>query len=268
MMNEISYGSCAMRRYICAVVCGLSLVFAGFCSAAETQTIPLDCRGLKASAVGRQRIEAPISGFSVVPPQGENWCMSPMASGFFFFKHPVSVEILAQRPSRSDLFQVVLQTVRFMGMALALPEFGTEHPSPDQLKVVVDELISHHVFAQVVGGISSAGRRFQLMESHSAIDRSYGASCVRFDAKVEQQGANLAPPNVVVNLNFFNNLVCVHPQPASSKSALVWISFVEVYRQGDQSAAAALSREVEPFLQSLEFAGPRIARYQTHHEMF
>jgi hypothetical protein len=261
-MNEINYGSCAMRRYVCAVVFGLCLALAGFCSAAETQTIPLDCKGMKTSAVGQQRIEVPASGFSVLPPQGENWCMSPMASGFFFFKHPVSVEILAQRPSRSDLFQVVLQTVRFMGMALALPEFGTEHPSPDQLKVVVDELISHHFFAQVVGGISSAGRRFQLVESHSAIDRSYGASCVRFDAKVEQREAYLAPADVVMNLNFFNNLVCAHPQPASPKSSLVWLSFVEVYREGDQSAAAALSREVEPFLRSLEFTGPRIARYR------
>ena len=58
-----------------------------------------------------------------------------------------------------------------MGMALALPDFGTEHPSPEQLKVLVDELISHHFFAQVVGGISSAERRFQVMDSDSAIDR-------------------------------------------------------------------------------------------------
>jgi hypothetical protein len=257
-----------VRRYICGVVCGLCLVFAGFCSAADSISIPLDCRGLKASAVGQQRIDVPVSGFSVLPPEGENWCVSPMASGFFFFKHPASVELLAQPPSDSDLFQVVLQTVRFMGMALALPEFGTEHPSPDQLKVVVDELISHHFFSQVVGGVSSAERRFQLVKSHSAIERSYGASCVRFDAKVAEQGAYLAPPDVVMNLNFSNNLVCAHPQPASSKSGLVWISFVEVYREGDRSAAATLSREVEPFLRSLEFTGPKIVRFQTDHQVF
>jgi len=142
-----------------------------------------------------------------------------MASGFFFFRHPASVEILAQPPSPNDLFQVMLQTVRFVGMALALPEFGTEHPSPDQLKVVVDELISNHFFSQVVGGISSAERRFQLVESHSAVDRSVGASCVRFDAKVAEEGAFLAPPDVVINLNFFNNLVCAHPQPTSAKNS-------------------------------------------------
>jgi hypothetical protein len=267
-MNEINYGSGDMRRYLCGVVCGLCLVLAGFCSAADSQIIQLDCRGLKASGVGRQRIESLVSGFSVVPPQGENWCVSSMASGFFFFKHPASVEILAQPPSPNDLFQAVLQTVRFMGMALALPAFGTEHPSPEQLKVVVDELISNHFFSQVVGGISSAERRFQLLESHSAIDRSYGASCVRFDAKVKQQGAYLAPPDVVMNLNFLNNLVCAHPQPGSSKNGLVWISFVEVYREGDESAAAALNREVEPFLRSLEFTGPKIVRFQTDHQVF
>jgi hypothetical protein len=241
-----------MRKYVCALVCGLCLMFAGLCRAADTQTIQLACGGLKASRVGQRRMEVPVSGFSVLPPQGENWCVSSMASGFFFFKHPASVEILAQPPSSNDLFQVVLQTVRFMGMALALPEFGTEHPSPDQLKVVVNELISNHFFAQVVGGISSGERRFQLVESHSAVDRSFGASCIRFDARVEEQGAFLAPAGVAVILNFFDNLVCAHPQPASSNSSLIWISFVEVYREGDQSAAATLSREVEPFLHSLE----------------
>jgi hypothetical protein len=65
-------------------------------------------------------------------------------------------------------------------------------------------------------------------------------------------------------LNFSNNLVCAHPQPSSSKGSLVWIGFVEVYRDGDQSAAASVSREVDPLLHSLEFSGPRIARYQVN----
>jgi hypothetical protein len=88
-----------------------------------------------------------IQGFPYFPPQGENWCVRSMASqGFTFLKHPANVEIPAQPPSPSDLFQVVLQAVRFMGMALALPEFGTQPPSPEQLKAVVDELISNSLF--------------------------------------------------------------------------------------------------------------------------
>ena len=252
-----------MRRYVCGIVCGLCLVLAGFCSAADSISIPLDCKGLQASGAGQERIQVPDSGFSVLPPQGENWCVRSMASpGFTFFKHPVNVEIPAQPPTPNDLFQVVLQTVRFMGIAVALPEFGTHYPSPDQLKVVVDDLVANHFFSQVVGGISSVERHFQLVDSHSAIDRSFGASCVRFDAKVEELGAYLAPADVVINLNFLSNLVCAHPQPTSTKSSLVWIGFVEVYGEGDQSAAATLSREVEPFIRSLEFTGPRIVRHQ------
>jgi len=234
----------------------------GFCSAADSISIPLDCKGLQASGAGQQRIEVPASGFSVIPPQGENWCVRSMASGVTFLKHSASVEILAQPPAPNDLFQVALQAVRFTGMALALPEFGTEHPSPKQLKVVVDELISNHFFSQVVGGISSAERRFRLVDSHSAVDSSFSASCVRFDAKVAEQGAFLAPSGVVIILNFFKNLVCAHPQPVSSKSSLIWIGFVEVYWEEDQPVAATLSREVEPLLRSLEFTGSRIVRYQ------
>jgi hypothetical protein len=258
-----------VRTHVYWMVCGLCLVVADFSSAADTQTIPLDCKGLQASEAGKQRIQEADSGFSVLPPQGENWCVRSMASrGVTFLKHPASVEIPAQPPSPNDLFQVVLQTVRFMGMAVALPEFGTRSPSPDQLKVVVDQLIENHFFSQVVGGLSSAERRFQLVESHSAVDRSFGASCIRFDARVEEHGAFLAPAGVAVILNFFDNLICAHPQPASSNSSLVWIGFVEVYREGDQSAAATLSREVEPFLRSLEFTGPKIVRFQTDHQVF
>ena len=250
------------------MVCGLCLVLASLCSVADYFSIPLDCKGLQASEAGQHRIEVPASGFSVVPPQGENWCVRTMASGLTFFKHPANLEIPAQPPTPNDLFQVVLQTVRFMGIAVALPEFGTHYPSPDQLKIVVDELISNHFFSQVVGGISSAERHFQLVDSHSAMDGSFGASCVRFDAKVEELGAYLAPADVVINLNFLSNLVCAHPQPTSAKSSLVWIGFVEVYGEGNQSAAATLSGEVEPFLRSLEFTGPQIVRYQINQQIF
>lgn len=261
-------GTSDVKTHVSWPVCGLCLVLASLCSAADFISIRLDCKGLQASEVGQQRIQVPDSGFSVLPPQGENWCVRSMASeGVTFLKPPTSVEISAQPPTPNDLFQVVLQTVRFMGIAVALPEFGT-HPSPDQLKVVVDELISNHFFSQVVGGISSAERHFQLMDSHSAIDRSFGANCVRFDAKVEEVGAYLAPADVVINLNFLGNLICAHPQPMSAKSSLVWIGFIEVYREGDQSTAATLSAEVEPFLRSLEFTGPKIVSYQTNHQIF
>ena len=72
-----------MRRYVCWLVCGLCLVFAEVSSAADSISIPLSCKGLQASAAGQQRIEVPDLGFSVLPPQGENWCVRSMSSQGF-----------------------------------------------------------------------------------------------------------------------------------------------------------------------------------------
>ena len=88
---------------------------------------------------------------------------------------------------------MVLQAVRFTGLAVDLPDFGFNTESPEQLKVAVDQMISMHIFSQFIGGISSAERRYQLLESHSAVDRSLDASCVRFDAKVEARGLTSTP---------------------------------------------------------------------------
>jgi hypothetical protein len=118
-------------------------------------------------------------------------------------------------------------------------------------------MISTHIFSQFTAGISAAERRYQLIESHSAVDRSLDARCVRFDAKVEARGLRWQLPGTVIVLNFINNLICAHPQPPSSKSPLIWLSFVEAYREGEQSAADTVRREVDPFLQSLQFMPPR-----------
>jgi len=66
-----------------------------------------------------------------------------------------------------------------------------------------------------------------------------------------------APPGLVMILNFSNNLICAHPQPASSKRGLLWIGFVETYQEGARSAADTVRWEVEPFLRSLQFITPR-----------
>ena len=135
---------------------------------------------------------------------------------------------------------------------MGLPDFGFNIESLEQVKFAVDEMISMHVFSQFVGGISSAERRYQLLESHSQLDGSFGASCVRFDAKVEARGMHQVPPGFVMILNFSNNLICAHPQPASSKRGLLWMSFLETYQEGAQSAADSVRREVEPFFRSLQ----------------
>ena len=244
-----------MKTYVQWAVGSLYLTVAAFCSAAGFTPVPFNCSMAQGSPVTNpdQRIEVSATGFSVLPPQGENWCVKSLASqGLSFLKAPVSVAVFGQPSSPDELFPVALQAVRFTGLAVGLPDFGFNIESPEQVKFAVDEMISMHVFSQFVGGISSAERRYQLLESHSQVDGSFDASCVRFDAKVEARGMK-ALPGFVMILNFSNNLICAHPQPASSKRGLLWISFVETYQEGAQSAADSVRREIEPFLRSLQF---------------
>jgi len=56
-----------VKTYFCWLVCGLCLVLASLCNAADFISIPLDCKGLQASGTGQQRIEVPAAGFSVLP---------------------------------------------------------------------------------------------------------------------------------------------------------------------------------------------------------
>ena len=249
-----------MKTYVHWAVCSLYLTVAAFCGAASFTPVPLNCGMLQSSLVTNlnQRIEVSASRFSVLPPRGENWCVKSMASqGLNFLKAPVSMAVFGQPSSADELLPQLLPAVRFTALAVDFPDFGFNIESPEQLKVAVDEMIKMHAFSQYTGGMTSAERRYQLLESHSAVDRSLDASCVRFDAKVEERGFQFALPGSVLVLNFINNLICVHPQPASSKSRLIWISFVEAYREGEQSAADTVRQEVEPFLQSLQFMRPR-----------
>jgi hypothetical protein len=248
-----------MRRYILWIFSALYLIVPSICAAAVFTPIPFNCSVFDSSLVTNvdERIEVSASGFSVLPPQGENWCVKSIApKGLSFLKVPGSVAVFGQPRSPDDLLPAVLQAVRFTAVAVDLPNFGFKTGSPEELKIAVDQMISIHIFSQFVGGLSSAERHYELLESHSILDTSLDANCVQFDAKVEARGYHKALPGIVV-LNFINNLICAHPQPAFSQSPLIWISFVETYREGEQSNADTVRREVEPFLRSLQFMLPR-----------
>jgi hypothetical protein len=245
---------------------GLSVSFTSrsllFAVRASFTPLPLNCSMFDTSLVLvtnlDKRMEVSVSGFSIMPPQGENWCVKSLASrGLSFLKAPPSMAVFGQPSSPEELFPAALRAVRFSGLAVDLPDFGFKTESPEQLKVAVDQMIRMHIFSQFTAGISTEERHYQLIESHSGVDRSLDASCVRFDAKVEARGFYKALGDNVVILKFINNLICVHPQPPSSKSPLIWISFVEVYREGEESAADTVRQEVDPYLQSLQFLPPR-----------
>ena len=189
-----------MRRYLPWVIFSLDLMVPAFCSAAVFTPIPFNCSVFDSSLVTNvdERIEVSSLGFSVLPPQGENWCVKSMAEkGLSFLKVPGSVAVYGQPRSPDDLLPAALQAARFTGVAVGLPDFGFKTGSPEQLKIAVDQTISIHVFSQFVGGLSSAERHYELLESHSILDTSLDATCVRFDAKVEARGYHKALPGIV-----------------------------------------------------------------------
>ena len=186
-----------MKSYVQWAVGSLYLTVAAFCSAAGFTPVPFNCGMAQGSPVTNldQRIEVSATGFSVLPPRGENWCVKSLASARSqFLESPGERGKFGQPSSPDELFPVALQALRFTGLAVGLPDFGLNIESPEHVKFGVHEMISMHVFSQFVGGLSSAERRYQLLESHSQVDGSFGASCVRFDAKWKDEACSKHPP--------------------------------------------------------------------------
>jgi hypothetical protein len=233
----------------------LCLAVAVCCEAADSTPIALTCDALKSSPVTNldQRIEIAAPGFSVLPPRGEQWCYRLMASqGISFFKIPESEKGFDGPTS----LEIAVRHL-FGAMAMSLKgsrDFGTNIQSPDELKTLVNVLINEHLFSQILEGVLSAEHRFRLLESNVSINSGLGATCVRFDALVEERGSVQAP-TLVLFVNLPGNIVCRHP--TASDVDLIWVGFGERYVEGDRPAADTLKGEYEPFVQSLQFMSPR-----------
>jgi hypothetical protein len=245
-----------MKVSINTAVFSLCLAAAAFCSAADVAPIPPDCKVLQSLAVTKkeQRIEIAAHGFSILPPQGERWCYSLLASsGVSFFKIPPSAGPLDRPPSLEEF----VATRLFSAIAISLKGLireGANIQNPVDLKTFVDLSIRENIFPQFITGISSGAHRFRLLESTVAVMNFSSAVCVRFDGRVEERG-NLQAPALVFVLNFPGNVVCRHP--AVAETELIWIGFVERYLQGEQPISDTLKGEYEPYVQSLQFTPPR-----------
>jgi hypothetical protein len=92
-----------MKTCVPSVIFISYLLVAAFCGAAGFTPIPLTCGMLQSSLVTNpdQPIDVPVARFSVLPPQGEDWCVKTMAMGLSFLKVPVSVPVYGQPSPRS-----------------------------------------------------------------------------------------------------------------------------------------------------------------------
>jgi hypothetical protein len=219
---------------------------------AESRSVRLDCAALKMSQATNQRVQLGRPPFSILPPKGENWCSSMLPGGLAFSKVMGTVQVPANKPTQEEVSRIALRAIRFITAATTIPNSGADFTAPGRLKVVVDELISNHFFSQILGGTISAERSFQLLDSQSAPDTSLGVTCVRFGARVEWRTLLFATP-VIQILKFLDNKVCIHPRSIGRQSTLVWIGFAVFEGAETSSSEDDISKEVEPFLQSLEF---------------
>lgn len=250
--NRVSKLYRHITTYYRLILFSLFLSVPALAIGAESKSVRLDCAALKMSRAPNQRVQLGSPPFSILPPQGENWCSYALPGGASFLKAPGTVEVPATSLSNDEVLQIILGTVRFFTMAMTISNFGTDPTAPGQLKVVVDELISKHFFSQILGGVISAERRFQLLDSQSALDTSLGVTCVRFGARVESRTVLSATP-VILILKFLDNKVCIHPQSIGRKSTLVWIGFATLEEEKTPPSENNIIKEVEPFLRSLEF---------------
>ena len=244
-----------MKTYLTWAVYALSLSLAVCCEASDSAPITINCDTLQSSPVTNleQRIEIAAPGFSVLPPRSERWCYRLLASqGVSFFRIPQFEKVFDGPPS---LEIAALRLSGAMAMSLkGLRDFETKVQTPDELKNAVNVLIKEHLFSQISAGVLSAQHRFRLLESNVAINSALGATCVRFDALVEERGS-LQAPTLVFLMNFPGNVVCRHP--TASDNELIWAGFIERYVEGERPASDTLKGEYEPFIQSLQFMPPR-----------
>lgn len=241
-----------MRTYSRWVLLCLCIMFAVGCAARSFTPVTLDCPALRMAPVTNldQRLEFQAEGFSILPPQGQDWCIQRLDShGVVFNKHPLSGKLLEKQPQLVDVFHT------FAAFAVARDVKQTKIESSADLKAFVDQLLREGDVGRFVEGEEgSAVRRFRLVESNSVLDNSFGSDCVRFDAVVEERDNPRLAGSVLI-LNVPNNLICRHPH--SPGVSLIWISFNERYVQGEQPLAATVKHEFEPFVRSLQFMPPR-----------
>ncbi|MGH2396585.1 MAG: hypothetical protein ACRDFW_06265 [bacterium] len=99
--------------------------------------------------------------------------------------------------------------------------------------------------------------RFKLVESKVVLDNSLGATCVRWDAVIEERDNPKVPGSVLIQ-TIRNNFLCRHPH--SRERVFILIGYSERHMQGEQPQSQLvemLKQEVEPFLRSLRFIRPR-----------
>lgn len=228
------------------------------CAAVLSTPVMFDCRQLGMTPVTdtAQRLEFPSPGFSVLPPQGEHWCIQQsQPSGIAFVKSPLFGKLLDRRPQETE----VAHTFVAMAREVSVEEAAVE--SPADLQAFVERWLRGGAGVRLGGPTmvldTTPLARFKLARSKVLLDNSLQASCVRWDAVIEERDNPMVSGSVLIQTTR-NNFLCWHPH--SRERVFILIGYSERHVQGEQAQpplVEMLKREVEPFLQSLRFVPPR-----------
>lgn len=220
----------------------VGLLMLGFLTAGCASTRPpvtVDCQSLRMVPSPTQRVEFRSWGYSLVPPQGEGWCIqSSGARGTVFYNHPLMGKVLETRPSDAEL----RHTFAFSAAADEVPP-GAKVDTPTDMFTVVQQ--------RILGVVP--GSRFTLVESKFVPDSSLGADCIRFDATVEERDNPGARGVVLVGV-MRDNFLCRHP--SARTPTIVLISASERFAQGTVSGPLlidTLRSQWEPAVRSVQF---------------
>jgi hypothetical protein len=216
-------------------------LFLSGCASTGFTPSTLNCGGFTPVPNPSGRIELASLGVSIVPPQADRWCMSPMNSNVFSFgTHPLMGKYLETAPSHAE-------------MAHTFGILVMSGPPPKDAKLNTPEELA--AFAQRT--ITGESGRFRTLQSKAVQDSSLGADCIRFDSIVEERD-NPRAPGVVLQVVNRDNYLCRHPY-ARSPMLVMW-GASERYIQGTVSPPSLLDTlkvEWEPSVRSVEFLRPR-----------
>ena len=216
-------------------------VLMGGCASTGFTPRTLDCGRLAPVPNPSGRIELASLGVSIIPPQADRWCMSPLGSDFFTFNtHPLMGKYLDTAPTPAEMAHTV-------GILV------TSGAPPKDAKLDAPEDLVAFAQRMMLGD----SRRFRIVESTAVRDSSLGADCIRFDSTLEERDNPRAPGAVLVLVNRENHL-CRHPYARSPMLVLFGAS--ERYVQGTDNQPLlldTLKTQWEPSVRSVQFLRPR-----------
>ena len=222
-----------------AVAVSVLLITLAGCAAPRVAAV-MDCASSQMSPVTAQdqRIEFAIAGFSIMPPQGEHWCVVARDSvrGAVFSTSALLGRRLDARPPLAT----VANTLSLMALMI----------DPGEWKVDTAEGLRAYTDYRLRGEPGRLTNR----ETHVSPDPTFGAECVRAEQIVEERHNPKLPGAVLIMVN--REFLCRHPD---APRRVILFGASERYAEGDPGPRLLELRkdQIDGFIRSLSFMQPR-----------